>query len=110
MNAIDELDQLPATVSPDEVQLAWLVISTFKGPLDLTKFRDQYQEELRDVIDAKIAGREVVPPAEETPPKVVNLMNALRKSLDSVSEARKKSANVERMPARPTARRKRARG
>ena len=110
MDAIDELDQLPETVSPDEVQLARQVISTFEGDLDLTEFHDQYQEELRAVIDAKVAGREVVTPAEEAPPKVVNLMDALRKSLDSVSDARKKSASVERMPARPASRRKRARG
>ena len=81
-----------------------------EGDLDLSEFRDQYQEELRAVIDAKIAGREVVAPAEETPPKVVNLMDALRKSLDSVGDARRKSATVARMPTRSATRRKRARG
>jgi non-homologous end joining protein Ku len=38
------------------------------------------------VIDAKIEGREVAEPVEEAPPKVVNLMEALRKSLDSVKK------------------------
>ena len=110
MDALDELDQLPETVRPDEDQLAQQVISTFEGDLDLTEFLDQYQEELRGMIDAKIAGREVMAPAEETPPKVVNLVDALGKSLDSVSDARKKPAAGERMPARATTRRKRARG
>ena len=110
MDAIDELGHLPATVSPEEVKLAQQVIGTFEGELDFSEFHDQYQDELRTVIDAKIAGQEVVAPVEATPPKVVNLMEALRKSLDSVSTSKKKAATVERMPARSTTRQKRARG
>ena len=110
MDAIDELDTLPTTVSPDEVKLAQQVISNFEGELDLSEFHDQYQEDLRAVIDAKIAGQDVVAPVEATPPKVVNLMEALRKSLDSVSASKKKAAEVERLPSRSTTRRKRAGG
>ena len=47
------------------------------------------------IIDAKIAGEEVVATAEETPPKVVNLMDALRQSLDRVSTGKKKAAKAE---------------
>ena len=50
---------------------------------------------MRRIIDAKIAGDEVVMPAEEAPTKVVNLMDALRKSLDSVSRAKKPSAKAQ---------------
>ena len=53
---------------------------------------DQYQAELRSVIDAKIAGEEFVVKEEESPTKVVDLMAALRKSLDSVSASKKKPA------------------
>ena len=47
------------------------------------------------IIDAKIAGEEVVATAEEAPPKVVNLMDALRQSLDRVSTGKKKSAKAD---------------
>jgi DNA end-binding protein Ku len=47
---------------------------------------------LREIIDAKIEGREIVTPEVEAPPKVVNLMEALRKSLDSISSTKKKPA------------------
>jgi DNA end-binding protein Ku len=86
MGAIDELGDVPAKVKPEEVKLAKQVMSTFEGELDMREYRDDYQEELRKVIDAKIEGREVAEPVEEAPPKVVNLMEALRKSLDSVKK------------------------
>lgn len=94
MGAIDELADVPAKIKPEEVKLAKQVISTFEGALDLHDYKDEYQDELRKVIDAKIEGREVTEPAEEAPPKVVNLMEALRKSLDSVSKGKKKVAGA----------------
>lgn len=94
MGAIDELAEVPSKIKPEEVKLAKQVISTFEGALDLHDYKDDYQEELRKVIDAKIEGREVAEPVEETPPKVVNLMDALRKSLDSVSKGKKKVAGA----------------
>jgi DNA end-binding protein Ku len=102
MDHIEELDALPDKVKPEEVKLARQVIDTFESELDLTQYRDEYQEELRKVIDAKIAGQEFTAPVEEQPEKVVNLMEALRKSLDSVSASAKKTAKVE-MPKRGAA-------
>jgi DNA end-binding protein Ku len=95
MDGIEELTAIPAKVKPEEVQLAKQVIGTFAKKLDLADYRDEYREGLQKIIDAKIAGEEVVAPAIETPPKVVNLMDALRKSLDSVSGEKKKSAKAE---------------
>ena len=95
MNEVSELDLLPKSMKPEEIKLAKQVISTFESDLDMKNFRDDYQHELRRVIDAKIAGEEVVAPTEEMPAKVVSLMEALRKSLDTVSEGKKKSAKVE---------------
>jgi DNA end-binding protein Ku len=95
MDGIEELNIIPAKVRPEEVQLAKQVIGTFAKKLDLADYRDEYREGLQKIIDAKIAGEEVVAPAIETPPKVVNLMDALRKSLDSVSGEKKKSAKAE---------------
>ena len=104
MDAIDELSEMPATVKASEVKLAQQVIGTFEGELDFASYRDEYQQGLREIIDAKIEGREVVVQEEAAPPKVVNLMDALRKSLDSI---KKKPAPA---PARlPSAQKKRAR-
>ena len=71
------------------------MIETFEGPLNLADYKDEYQEGLQQIIDAKIAGEEMVAPAVEAPPKVVNLMEALRKSLDAVSAGKKTAAKAE---------------
>jgi DNA end-binding protein Ku len=68
--------------------------------VDFESYRDDYQVGLREIIDAKIEGREIVTQEVEAPPKVVNLMDALRKSLDTLSASKKKTpASVERMAA-----------
>ena len=111
MGSIDELASLPAKVKPDELKLARQVIGNFEGQLDLSEYRDEYQEELRRIIDAKVAGEEIVAPAEEAPAKLVNLMDALRKSLDTVSASRKKTLKVvpqSQPAARPAPKKKRA--
>jgi DNA end-binding protein Ku len=114
MSAIDELKTVPAKIKPDEVKLARQVIGNFETEGDLTQYKDDYQTELRKLIDAKIAGEDIVTPAEEEAPKVVNLMEALRQSLDRVSADKKKTARI--VAAKPMAARarpvvkKRARG
>ena len=112
MNEVSEYELLPKTVRPEEVKLARQVISTFESELDMTSYRDDYQAELRRIIDAKVAGEEVVAKEEEAPAKVVNLMEALRKSLASVSENKKKPAKADLSKlteAKAAAPRKRAR-
>ena len=94
MSTIEELEGVPAKVKPDEIKLAKQVISNFEGELDLADYKDAYQEELQRIIDAKIAGEDVVASEEQAPPKVVNLMDALRQSLDRVSTGKKKAAKV----------------
>src|SRR5262245_66124976 len=107
MDAIEELADMPATVKPEEVKLAEQVIGTFEGELDFASYRDEYQDGLREIIDAKVEGREIVTPEIEAPPKVVNLMDALRKSLDTISASKKKTPAAA-APARGEKVRKRA--
>jgi DNA end-binding protein Ku len=94
IDQIDELREVRGKVGPAEMKLAKQVIESFEGPLDLADYKDEYQEGLQKIIDAKIAGEEVVAPAEEAPPKVVDLMEALRRSLDQVSAGKKKTATA----------------
>ena len=110
MSAIEELDRVPAEPNDAEVSLARQVIGNFEGEIDFGVFEDQYQAQVRSIIDAKVAGEEFVVQEEESPAKVVDLMAALRKSLDSVSAAKKKPARATAAAERKTAkpRRKRA--
>jgi len=94
IDSVDELSTVPEKVKPEEMKLARQVIQTFEQPLDLADYKDEYREGLQRIIDAKIAGEEIVAASPEAPPKVVNLMDALRKSLDTVSAKKKQPAKA----------------
>ena len=108
IDQIEELSSVPAKVKPEEMKLAKQVIATFDAELDLKEYKDEYKEGLRRIIDAKIAGEEVVAPEVAEPPRVVDLMEALRRSLDSVSKEKKKPAKAD--IAKPAAKAKAANG
>lgn len=110
MSAIDELKTVPSKIKPDEIRLARQVIGNFESEGDLTQYEDDYQIELRKIIEAKIAGEEIVAPKEEAPPKVVNLMEALRQSLERVSSTKKQTARIAETRVGRPALKKRARG
>ena len=94
IDQIDELNSVPTTVKPEEMKLAKQVIATFDAELNLKDYKDDYKEGLRKIIDAKIAGEEIVAREIEEPQKVVDLMEALRRSLNSVSADKKKPAKA----------------
>jgi len=94
MDQVEELNSVPSKVKPEEIKLAKQVIETFEAPLNLKDYKDEYREGLQEIIDAKIAGREIVAPQVDEPPKVVNLMEALRNSLNRVSEKKKAPAKA----------------
>src|SRR3954462_257298 len=103
IDQIEELNSVPTTVKPAEMKLAKQVVATFDAELNLKDYKDEYTEGLRQIIDAKIVGEEVVAPEVQEPAKVVDLMEALRRSLDSVSAEKKKPAKAKIAAAAPRA-------
>jgi len=95
IDQVEELNSVPSKVKPEEMKLAKQVIATFDAELNLKDYQDEYKAGLRKIIDAKIAGEEVVAPEIQEPPKVVDLMEALRRSLNTVSADKKKPAKAE---------------
>src|SRR5205807_1510053 len=69
--------------SGEEAELVHTLIraSTAKK-FDLSKYKNQYREKLGKLIEAKAEGKEIVTPPAEQEPHVINLMDALKKSLD----------------------------
>jgi DNA end-binding protein Ku len=94
IDQVEELNSVRTTVKPEEIKLARQVIGTFDAPLDLANYTDEYREGLQQIIDAKIAGQEVVAPPIAAMPQVTNLMEALKQSLNAVSAAKKRPAKV----------------
>jgi DNA end-binding protein Ku len=76
----DELTK-PA-ISKEEVRLAeTLIKASSTDKFDLSKYHDVYTERLTQLINAKFKGEEIVAPPEEEVAPVINLMDALRKSV-----------------------------
>ncbi|MCU1659876.1 MAG: end-binding protein Ku [Pseudonocardiales bacterium] len=83
------LDQ-DVSIRPQELQMAESLVESMAGHFDPDQFTDNYREALQEVIDAKIDGREVVEPEEAQPTagKVVDLMSALRASVEAAKRGR----------------------
>ncbi|MFY1673589.1 Ku protein [Plantactinospora sp. WMMB334] len=78
------------TVRPPELAMASSLIDSMAGEFEPDVFTDDYRTALQEVIDAKVEGREVVQPeeVEEAPAAAVDLMAALRASVDRARAAR----------------------
>jgi DNA end-binding protein Ku len=78
------------TVRPPELAMASSLIDSMAGEFQPDAFTDDYRAALQEVIDAKVEGREVVQPeeVEEVPAAAVDLMAALRASVERARAAR----------------------
>lgn len=95
------------SVRPQELAMAESYIAALSGDFAPDEFSDDYREALQQVIDAKVAGREVSAPAEPaaTSGQVVDLMEALRRSVAEAKARRGEPADAGDQPATNTAKR-----
>ncbi len=103
---LDELQEANApkvngkkNFSAKELDLARGLISKLAGPFKPGQYHDEYRENVQHLLEEKQRGHKVTPVSKPKPRKVVDIMEALQKSLA-------KSAPAER-PARKTTRRSR---
>ncbi|MFI7646634.1 Ku protein [Micromonospora sp. NPDC049460] len=77
-------------VRPPELAMASSLIDSMAGEFEPDAFTDDYRAALQEVIDAKVEGREVVQPeeVEEAPAAAVDLMAALKASVERAKAAR----------------------
>ena len=87
-----------------ELDLARQVIQSLVGEFDPEEFENQYRRELREMLEAKLAGQEIKrpEPAPETP--VVDLMEVLRRSVQEVGDGKKAPAAAKKPASRSRSR------
>jgi DNA end-binding protein Ku len=92
-------------VTDRELDMAFALIELLRKPFDPSEYHDHYREALAELIEAKLEGKEVVkaPPAKET--RVIDLADALRRSVEAARKGAKPKA-ASRPRARPAARRR----
>jgi Ku protein len=79
----DYFDDIPDQKIPkDMIDLATHIVKTKEGHFDPKKFEDQYEDALKDLLRRKQQGKPIEKPARE-PAKVINLMDALRRSVEA---------------------------
>ncbi len=66
---------------PDMVAVAKTIIERRAGKFDPEEFHDHYQDALRELVESKASGKPTTKKTAEAPPKVINLMEALKRSL-----------------------------
>ena len=105
-----EVKDIPKTlqhpdVADEELSMAKQLVESMTAPFDPSRFRNTYQEKLMQLIQDKIAGKQIVAESQEAQPSnIINLMDALSASLkarDGKDGESKKPA-----PAKKTARKR----
>jgi DNA end-binding protein Ku len=87
-------------VEPEMLKLATHIIDTKMAEFDPTRFEDRYQNALLDLIRAKTGDRPIKKaPDAPRPSNVVNLMDALRKSIAAEKDDEKPAKGASRRPA-----------
>jgi len=83
----EEIQEIPKSqvkvdISKPELDMAKSLIDTMTKKFDIAAYHDEYQEKLRQSITTKINGNEIVASDTSTPNNIIDLMEALQKSVD----------------------------
>jgi DNA end-binding protein Ku len=111
LRKISEVPQLEKIdVNKDELKLSISLVESMATNLEEVDMKDQYRDALREMIEAKIAGKQIVSVQEEEKP-VVDLMTALRESIEKTKAQKKpmekaKGAKKEAAEAKPAKQKK----
>lgn len=89
----DEIEELE--FKPEETALTNTLIGASKiAEFDLAKYKDTYVQKLRQLIQLKVEGQEVVQVPDHEEPRILNLMDALKQSV-AAAQARAAGVPVE---------------
>ena len=86
MDSVPQLEQKEA--NKDELKLSISLVESMTSSLKDMDLTDRYRDALREMIEAKIAGKEVVSVPEEEKP-VVDIMTALKQSIERTKAQKK---------------------
>jgi DNA end-binding protein Ku len=77
-------EDIPDEKTPkDMLELAAHIVETKSGHFAPEKFEDHYEDALKELLKKKQAGEQIEAPKERAPAKVINLMDALRRSVEA---------------------------
>jgi DNA end-binding protein Ku len=92
-------------VKEPELALARQVIDSLAGEFDPSELKSEYRRDLRAMLEAKLAGEEISVPEPEPEAPVVDLMEALRRSVAEITD-REEAPAKKKAAAKPRTRKK----
>jgi DNA end-binding protein Ku len=99
-------------VSAKELQMAVSLVESLSDEFDIDRYEDEYQRALKKLLDAKVKGKALPEAPEARAPEVVDLMEALRASIEASKKkggrAAAKTSRARHRAAQPQRRRKSA--
>ena len=90
-------------LSKEMLDLATHIVNSKSGHFDPSQFQDRYENALIDLLKKKEAGEKIEPAREAAAPRVVNLMDALRASIDTEKKKAPAPSTEARRPAKKKA-------
>ncbi len=95
----NKVDDAGLEVRPKEMQLATQLIENLSEHLDIQRFKDEHIQRVEEMIETKLKGRQLTIVTPKSRPKVVDLMEALQRSVQQTRRTAA-SAAVKRPAAR----------
>jgi DNA end-binding protein Ku len=96
-----QFSEANGAIDAEMLAIARTIVERRTGKFDPSKYRDRYQEALRDLIQAKMQGLPIKPQVVPEPATVIDLMAALKRSLAQEMPAAKVSMPKKRAKAAP---------
>jgi DNA end-binding protein Ku len=117
LRKMSDVPQLaPVEANKDELKLSVSLVESMATKLKELDLTDHYRDALREMIDAKVSGKQIVTVAEEEKP-VVDIMTALKQSIEKTkaqkkpmekAKGEKKEAATEKVQEKPAKQKRRA--
>jgi DNA end-binding protein Ku len=101
------VDLSSVKVSDRELDMAFTLIDILRRPFDPSEYHDHYREALAELIEAKLEGKEVVTAPAPRDTRVLDLADALKRSVEAAKKAKPKPPARARTRASRPARRSR---
>ena len=94
----DEILPIPKQIpkvqlSDGEITMAKTLLNSLTKPFDASAYKDEYQERLRDAIMQKIRGEDILTVDNSEPSNVIDLMEALQRTIE-MSDVQKKTGTM----------------
>ncbi|MBU3161139.1 hypothetical protein KPL37_15560 [Clostridium frigoris] len=97
----DEIKDLPKSYNKPEIveaelTMAKALINSMVNPFEPAAYKDEYQVKLRELLETKIAGKDIVASKDEAPSNIISLMDALKASIDQNKTAQEPATKAPR--------------